>query len=462
MSSRFIALSVLLLHIAMGTASAATVHLQAGINAVGEQNLFWNFSDTVAPDAGFDPDTEWLELYVKAGLSFEKGLDSGSVFYGKASVVGSYTAGTDAYDFDDVGRTGLEEAYLGIRVQTDAGLTVDFSLGPRELKLGTGMLVANGGSSGFERGAIKFGPRKAWEMAGILRVAHDTVTGTAFYIDPNERPALDQNNRLAGLDLRYDGPRGGYLGMTYIDVLESESPYVQASPGGTGAPNILEGARDGTKALNLYAKVDPVEGGLANWVFTADVAFEQNDRIDLDAWAGRVQGIYAFADMPWMPTITYTYQTFSGDDPDTPGLERFDPLYYEGSPSAWATGSKSSMVFINSNVQAHALALRVQPSRSDIFTLRVAHIRANELRSPIQFGQATRVDTTGGTANLIAGVTDARLSDDVFLEYSRVINRNTFLTAGASVSLPGDGTDSIVGGDVPNWTGLFVNIVVNY
>ncbi|WP_343117455.1 alginate export family protein [Ostreiculturibacter nitratireducens] len=437
-------------------------HLQFGLNAVSERNLFWNFSDTVAPGSGFDPDADWLEVYVKPGLSFEKSLDGGSVFYGKASAVGSYTFGTDAYDFGDTGRVTLEEAFLGFRTQPPEGLSFDVSFGPRELKLGTGMLIANGGSSGFERGALKFGPRKAWEMAAIGRISGSGFTGTAFYIDPNERPANDGKNELAGLDLRYDDPAGGYLGLTYVNVLKSQSPYIQAAPGGIGAPTILPGARDGTNALNLYAKANPFSGALENWVFSADLAYEWNDDIDLQAWAGRVQAAYTFTDLPWSPTLTYSYQTFSGDDPNTPELERFDPLYYEGSPSAWATGSKSSMVFINSNVQAHGLSLRLQPTRQDTVTLRYAHIRANELRSPIQFGQATRVDTTGGTANVIAGVTDAHLSDDLFLEYSRIINRNTFLTAGVSVSLPGEGIRNTVAGDVPNWTGGFINVVFNF
>jgi hypothetical protein len=437
-------------------------HLQFGANAVSERNLFWNFADTVAPGSGFDSDADWLEVYVKPGLSFGRTLDSGSVLYGKVSGVGSYTFGTDAYDFGSTGRVTLEEGYLGFRTSLGGGLTLDASLGPRELKLGTGMLISNGGSSGFERGALKFGPRKAWEMAAIGEVSTGSLTARLFYIDPNERPEGDGKNELAGLDLRYDDPAGGFLGLTYVNVLNSESPYIQAAPGGIGAPTILPGARDGTNAVNLYARTNPFDGGLSNWFFTADLAYEWNEDVDLKAWAGRFQAGYTFADMPWSPTLTYSYQTFSGDDPDTATLERFDPLYYEGSPSAWATGSKSSMVFINSNVQAHGLALKLQPSRQDTVTLRYAHIRANELRSPIQFGQATRVDTTGGTANVIAGVTNAHLSDDLFLEYSRIINRNTFLTVGISVSFPGEGIRNTVAGDVPNWTGGFINVVFNF
>ena len=178
-----------------------------------------------------------------------------------------------------------------------------------------------------------------------------------------------------------------------------------------------------------------------------------------EAWAGRVQAIYALPDMAWSPTITYSYQKFSGDDPDTATLERYDPLYYEGSPSAWATGSKSASTFINSNVAAHSFSLRLQPTESDTFTLRYAHIRANELNSPIQFGQATRIDLDG---NVVTGVLDAHLSDDLFLEWNRVINRNTFFSAGLAVSFPGAGIDDALGRNASAWTGGYMNVVINF
>ena len=339
------------------------------------------------------------------------------------------------------------------------GLSYDLSLGARELTLGTGMLIANGATSGFERGALKFGPRKAWEMAAIGRLSQQNVTGTAFYLDPNELPSTDGSNELGGLDLRHDSSRGGYLGATLVNVLNSGSPYPQAAPGGVGAPTVIPGAREGTRTLNVYAKPDPFEGGLENWSFTGDFAYQWNDRIDLEAWAGRVTAGYTFADLPWSPNLALGYQTFSGDDPDTTKLERFDPLYFQGSPSAWATGSKSASTFINSNVNALTLTLRAQPTQRDTLTLRYAHIRANELNSPVQFGQATRVDING---NVVSGVTDAHLADDLFLEYSRIINRNTFLTAGVSVSFPGTGIEKVLGGNADPWTGGFINVVVNF
>ena len=80
--------------------------------------------------------------------------------------------------------------------------------------------------------------------------------------------------------------------------------------------------------------------------------------------------------------------------------------------------------------------------------------------------EATRFDVTTGQG-VVAGVTDPHLADDVFLEYMRVINAITFLTAGVSASFPGAGLEGTVrgtlaGGDLPVWLGGFVNVVVNY
>lgn len=436
-------------------------HLQAGVNAVAEQKLFWNLAATTSPGTGYDPSKAWLELYVKPGVSAERSLAGGAVLYGKLSAVASATRGTDAFETTNGGRVTLEEAHAGLRGQWAGGMSYDVSVGPRELRLGTGMLVATGASSGFERGTLKFGPRKAWDQAVVAQVGSGSLSGTAFYISPNELASSDGKNRLAGIDIRHDGAGGGYLGATWLRVLNSESPYVQAAPNGVGAPTVLPGARDGTGALSLYARSNPLPA-LPNWTFSADYAREWNDRINLRAWAGRVQAGYALAGLPWSPTLTYSYQTFSGDDPGTTRLERFDPMYYEGNPNAWSTGSKSSMAFINSNVLAHAVALRVQPSPRDTLTLRYARLSANELRSPIQFGQATRVDTTGAGANVVAGVTTPHLADDLFLEFNRVLSRNLFLSAGVAISVPGKGIRDVTGGDAPNWTGGYVNLVVNY
>ena len=440
-----------------------TGHFQAGVNAVSERNLYWNLSDTFAAAAGFDPDADWLEMYVKPGISVTFDLDDALTLYGKVSAVASFTWGTDPFDARNTGRATWEEGYLGLRGDLAEGVAFDLSAGPRELKLGTGMLISNGGSNGFERGALKFGPRKAWEFAGIGRLTSGPLTGTAFYLQPNEQRSNDSGNAIIGGDVRYDWADGGFLGITYVNVVTSDAPYPQATPGGAGPPTITSGDRQGLNAVSLYAASPPFGGMFKNLFLTADAAIQWNPRIDLRAYAGRIQVGYRFTELPWSPVLTYGYQTFSGDDPSTTRQERFDPLYYDGSPSAWATGSKSAMLFINSNVQSHNLSLRLTPTPRDTITLRFAHVRANELFSPLQFGQATRFQfANGGLGTVIAGVTDAHLSDDLFIEYSRILNSYTFLTAGFSVSFPGQGIRAAAPGATAPWTGGFVNIVVNF
>jgi hypothetical protein len=436
-------------------------HAQAGVNLVGEQALFWNLADIFAQSSNYNPDKVWFEGYVKPGISFRSELSESETLYGKVSGVWSGTIGLDAFDYGDTGRVTLEEAYFGFLSENPDGLSVDLSGGARELKLGTGMLIANGGGNGFERGALKFGPRKAWELTGIGKFMYDGFSATGFYLDANEVPSNDAFTSLAGGDFRYDHSDGGFIGLTYGNVINSNSAYPKAVP--DEPPEIIIGAREGLNFVNGYGRTGKLDGALANWYFSADLAYEWNDRIDMQAWGGRGQVAYTFADATWTPRLMYTFQSFSGDDPDTAALERFDPLYFEGSPSAWATGSKSAMTFINSNVNAHQVELSVKPSVQDTITLRYAHIRANQLRSPIQFGQATRFEFADSDRdNIVAGVTDPHLADDVFLEYSRIVNRNTYLTAGMSASFPGKGLELAARRDLPVWLGGFVNVVINY
>lgn len=436
-------------------------HLEGGLNGVVERDLFWNLSRFTAPATRFNPNTQWFESYLKPGLSFSKILSGQFSLYGKLSGVASDTRGIDAFDSGNTGRMTLEEGYLGLRLNAVDAPTFDLSLGPREFKAGTGMLLANGATSGFERGALKLGPRKAWEFAALGRVEFGGWSATAFYLNPNELPSNNSFTEIVGTDLRFDGAAGAYAGLTYGHILHSRSPYPKAPFGGIGPPEIIANARNGLSFINLYGRTNPLPGALENLFVTFDGAYEWNPSVNLQAWGGRVQIGYTFATAPWTPVLTYSYQTFSGDNPSTAKFERFDPLYFEGSPSSWSTGSKSSMVFINSNVNAHQIALRITPTERDTLTLRYAYIDANQLRSPVQFGQATRVDLTSYAPGLVTGVTNRHLADDFFVEYTRKLSANIYLTAGYSLSFPGAGIASIVNSKTP-WTGGFINVVASY
>ncbi|MCA0404782.1 MAG: alginate export family protein [Proteobacteria bacterium] len=436
--------------------------LEAGFQVVGEARAFWNLSHTFAPASRFKTTLGWGEAYLKPGFTFEKRLGSGLALYGGASLVAARTLGRDIFDIQDKGRVLLENAYAGAKFGTPgSGFYADVSAGAQPYRIGTGMLIADGGQDGFERGALIFGPRAAWAMTGIARLGHGAFSAEGFYLDANEYASNNSKSTLAGVNFAYAPAKGQNLGLALGKVLTSLAPYPQAAPGGVGIPAILMDARKDLAFLNAYGRWNPVSSLPGLWI-AGDFAYQWNDRIDMRAWGARGEIGYAFSELPFSPTLSYAWQTFSGDNPNTRRLERFDPLFYDGSPAGWATGSNGSFMFINSNVNAHRATLALYASARDILTFRYAHVRANQLNSPVQFGQATRFAFTNGVPGLIAGVRKAHLSDEFLAEYTRILTPNAFLSFGFAYSVPGAGLRGLATSRLPDWYAGFANLVIKY
>ena len=430
--------------------------LEVGIQWVGQDRAFWLLSETFASTTPFETSPVWEEGYVKPFVSFATEADGGVGLYGAASIIGSFTLGTDVFDQTDDSKVLLEEAYAGLAIPLAQGGSIDLSLGSQLYENGTGMLISAGSGNGFERGALIFGPRQAWEMTAFLGYSDPAATLQAFYLDPRELESNDTDTTLAGITTTYDWgdvSLGGAGGV----VLTSRAPWVRAAPDGRGLPEIIFGGRDGMRFVNLWASWSPDP----RLTISGDLAYETNDSPDMEAWGGRIVATYAVAGLPFEPVFGYSIQSFSGDDPSTERLERFDPLFYDGSPAGWGSGANASLVFLNSNVTAQQLFVQMTVSARDFLTVRYFHVRANELLSPLQFGQGTRL-AVDGTPNLISGVTDAELADDIYAEYTRILTPTTFLTAGASVSYPGGGIIEQRGGQRDIWTGGYVNIVTQF
>lgn len=432
--------------------------LEIGAQWVVQDQAFWLLSETFAPDTPFEASPDWGEGYVKPSISFSAALDSGVTLYGTASLIASGTLGTDVFASTDNSGFLLEEAFLGSEIPvggTDGNVTLSF--GSQLYEIGTGMLISAGSGNGFERGALIFGPRQAWEMTGIASYADQATSVSAFYLDPRELQSNDTDTTMAGMTVTHVFDDGLNVGLSGGVVLTSEAPWVQAAPDGRGAPTIIEGGRDGMRFLNLWGSWSPT----SQITLSGDLAYETNDTPNMEAWGGRLMATYSAPNLPFRPVFGYSVQSFSGDDPATSKLERFDPLFYDGSPTGWGSGANASLVFLNSNVTAQQLFVQTTLSERDFLTFRYFHIRANQLLSPLQFGQGTRLDVNG-TLNLITGVTDAALARDIYVEYTRILNPNTFLTAGGSISWPGAGIIAQRGGQDDIWTGSYVNLVITF
>ncbi len=439
--------------------------VEAGTQGVVESRAFWNLARALDPASTYRANQRWGEFYLKPSLNFEARLGSVSTLYGGLSAVGARTQGRDIYDQRNQGRLLLENGYLGIRHGTPGpGFFFDISGGPQPYRIGSGMLISDGSPDGFERGAVIFGPRQAWAMTAIAKAGYGPLSVEGFYLDPSELQSGDTKTRLAGGKIEWSLGPNQFIGVAYGQVLQSTAPYPQAGATRFAAPAIINNARDGLQFINAYARFNPLPEALPGLWIAGDLAIQRNSRINLSAWGARAEIGYAFNNLPWRPTLAYAYQTFSGDKPNTTNMiERFDPLFYDGGQAAWATGTNGSFVFINSNVNAHRLSVALTITQQDFLTLRYAHVRANELFSPIQFGQGTRLAAGAGGPALISGVSKAHLADDLLVEYTRLLSPNAFLTVGAGYSIPGSGLQAAARPQkLDDWLGGFANLVIRY
>lgn len=425
------------------------------VQITGERNSWWNLPDTLAPTAKYNPDRGWLEFAVKPSVRFTYTASETIAFYGGLAVVGTGTLERDIFEEGNRGRLSLENAYAGIRVTGAPGITIDLSAGQQDYAIGTGMLIQNGGGNGFERGALLLSPRTAWEFAALGRVKAGRFSFDGFYLDPNELKSGDSHTKLAGAKAEYQLGTNQSIGLAYINVLQSEYPSMQAPL------TLIPDGRDGLNTLHGFFRVEPFAKLPDLWI-GGELAWQWTDRIDQRAFGGQAEIGYTAATLPFRPTFSYAYRYFSGDDPGTASNERFDPLFYAGSPTAWATGGNASLAFYNSNVQAHRLGIDLMLSQQDFLKFRYWYVDAAELNSPIQFGQAARLGASGGFPTLLVGVQKPHLSDDFYLEHTRILTPNLFLTSGVASSIPGEGLKEIASGKAESWWGAYANLTWKY
>lgn len=428
--------------------------LEAGIQYAAESNSWWNLSKTFAPTSDFNPDLGWAEVYFRPGLTGGIGLGTKTSLYGGVSVVGSANLDRDVFNEGNSGRVLLENAYFGIKHKAENGFTFDLSGGAQPYKIGGGFLVAVGGGNGFERGATSLAPRRAWGMTGLGTIGYKKFSATGFYLDPNELKSGDSRTKLTGADFKYALSNDEYLGVAYIHSPESEFTYIQAPI------TFLAGGRRGLNTIQAYGKVRPARKTQPGFLVQGDYARQWNRRIDLNAWAMNVDVSNTFVKRRWLPTIGYALRYYSGDDPKTAGMERFDALYYDGSPATFASGSNGSFNFYNSNIVAHRVKFGLVLTPANLFDAFYFHIRAAKRNSPIQFGQGFRFDFVDGVPVVNTGLPDTHLADDTYFQYTRVITKNIFFTGGVGISFPGKGFQRITKNSADVWLGALANLVL--
>ena len=430
--------------------------LDGAVQAIAEENSWWNLTEAFPPPETYDPDRSWIEGFLRPSAKLEISAHEDVSLYGGLAAVASYTWGEDVFAAGDTGAVTLENAYGGIRLAPSEDVSFDLAAGKQDYVIGSGMLIQMGGGNGYERGALLLSPRSAWDMAVIARQRFGGLSLEQFYLNPDELESGDSLTELAGVHARYDLSEKDYLGLAYINVLNSDYISLSANPF-----TIIPEGRDGMNVLHGYFRTEPLSSYPGLWL-AGELAHEWNDRIDQKAWGGQAEIGYTAASLPFMPTFSYAFRYFSGDDPSTSDNERFDALFYEGSPTGWATGGNASLAFYNSNVMAHRIGVDMVVSERDFVKARYWHVMAAQENSPIQFGQGAEVEFEDGTPIVVAGVENPHLSDDFYLEYTRILTPNLFLTAGGALSIPGEGLRDLSKGAAEDWWGGYLNLTIKY
>jgi hypothetical protein len=436
------------------------LELFAGTQVVVQGNSFWGLADVFSPGSDYSDDRVWNEAWAIPGVKVNYAASETFDLYGGLAVAATGNTGNDLFDQGNAGRLSLEQAFAGLKLKSGSSdTTLDISGGQQPYKMGTGFLIDLGAQNGNERGAVLVSPRRSWEYSGIAKVKSGRFSADAFVLNYNEITSDDPDTTLAGGKIEYalsTTAPDEFVGISYINAFDSSMPYVRAPLA------IIENGREETQTINPYVRFRPLKESAPGLYAALEGAYQWNNRIDQKAHAISAEVGYQWENVAMRPKLSYAFREYSGDDPGTSDLERFDPLFYDGGVHAFASGSNAALAFYNTNVRTHRLSLNLMATQQDFFTFSYWRVEAAEENSPLQFGQAGRLELIDGQPVLVSGVPNEHLSDDLYAEYVRMISANVYLTVGAGVSFPGSGLEASAGRGLDVWAGALVNFTVKY
>lgn len=436
------------------------LELFAGTQVVVQNNSFWGLADVFSPGSDYSDDRVWNEAWAIPGIKVDYAASETLDLYGGLAAAATGNVGRDLFEKGNAGQLSLEQAFAGLKLKSGSSDTaLDVSGGQQPYRMGTGFLIDLGAQNGNERGAVLVSPRRSWEYSAIAKLKSGGFSADAFVLNYNEITSDDPDTTLAGGKIEYALSQTApdeFIGISYINAFDSSMPYIRAPLA------IIENGREETQTVNPYARFRPLQESAPGMYAAIEGAYQWNNRIDQKAYAISAEVGYQWEHVAMRPKVSYAFREYSGDDPDTSELERFDPLFYDGGVHAFASGSNAALAFYNTNVRTHRLSLNLMATQQDFFTFSYWRVEAAEENSPLQFGQAGRLEVINGQPVLVSGVPNEHLSDDLYAEYVRMITANAYLTFGAGVSFPGSGLEASAGRGLDVWAGALVNFTIKY
>ena len=318
--------------------------------------------------------TTWTENYLEYGLLGSRQMGNSPFYlYGAASMMVTNASGQDPFWDGSRTQSGVEKLYAGLLYVGTQGGSANLSVGRQNFSLNDGFLISQFGSqyNAGPRAGIYLAPRTAQDSSVLGQIQWDKWTLKGFGLNPNEYEPIESNTKVYGGNLRYTWNPSTYADASYITVPSSDSMY--RLPDGTAVNRM--GLQ--TLAAHLRWADRDVLPGL--W-FETEYAHQTHSNFPMDAYAGYGTLGYLASSLPWSPSLSYRYSTFSGDNPNTKTYERFDTLF-SGGLGEWLQGISMGKVLSQSNRTVHRIRLNVSPINELNLTLDYYKNFANQLNN---------------------------------------------------------------------------------
>lgn len=392
-------------------------------------------------NAAFPANPDWAEAYVEPGMTATYHLAHHAFLYGGFSYVESGSLGTDYFGSPHTWYGSPEDLYAGLRFTHMFGGagSLDASYGQQNYVTGAGMLLANGATNGFNRGAAYLGPRSAWLQAGLLKATDGNWSAQLFYLRPNEAPIVFDNTKLSGVNVVWNPPGQLRLGAEYI----------------YSSSNIL--TRNQMSTYELRARLHPLTRNPYLWL-QASYAVQGKPYLSADGWM--VQANYNFRKMWWSPLLNVGFYSMSGANPANAAVwSGFDPFYFGGSVPQWLPGFALQTVLANTNVRYFDTSVTLAPWKQDALQINYLVADVNQLDAVLSVPPPSTLPEAGG------GLPNFGYGQELGASYTHNLTDAVSVNPFYAFVWPGSGIAANYaahGGSARNWTFVGISFSASY
>ena len=384
----------------------------------------------------------WTENYVEFGIGGSTQLGESPIYlYGAASAIGVMAAGQDIFWNSGRWQDSVEKLYAGLLWVGPTGGNANISVGRQNFSLNDGFLISQYGSqyNAGPRPGVYLAPRTTQDFSILAQGQWNGWSLKSFFLDPNEYEPIETNTKVLGANLRYNATKSIYADASVITVPSSDSVY--RDPAGHALP------RAGLVTYAGHARwADPsVVPGV--WL-ESEIAYQNNINFPMSAWAGYGTLGYLASEVPWSPSLSYRYSSFSGDDPNTKTFERFDSLF-SGGLAEWLQGISFGKVLSQTNRTTHRLRFNVSPVAELNLTLDYYSNWANQ------------TNNLGGNPAL-SQLSSKNLGQEIQFVARWAINKNFYFIGIASYAMPGPAIQDATSNMAKPWSTLQLQLFWNW